>query len=185
MCNALELTFKGIDGQNKPNALLAKEMRVKFAMMVAFAVGAAMAGQGDADYDEAPEWEKENFWIFPNGIRIPRDQVFGRLVGYTVEHGIDQALKGKFKPTDFAWNIAKNFTVDKCMPTLLDMSIGYYGNYDTFKKQAITPEYMAEKLGYMQSDIATSNFAKNLSEFMYDALGVDVGAKKIDWAMRM
>ena len=166
--------------------------------MVAIAIGLAAAGQDDEDYDEAPEWEKQNFWILPDGIRLPRDQVFGKLIGHTIEKVADQLFKGEFKDQNvleiggtLLKDIITNFTPDKVSPELLNLAIGYFGNYDMFRERAIVPDYMADKIGYMQRDIATSNLAAHLSEALYDITKplpffptVNIGAKKVDWALK-
>ena len=74
--------------------------------------------------------------------------------------------------------------IDKCVPAIADMWLGTWGNYDTFRKQAVTPEYMANKLGYLQKDLSTSKLSGDISEALLDVLGIDVSAKKVDFFLQ-
>lgn len=160
----------------------------KSAVIACIALGIAAAGHGDPDYDEAPQYERENFWILPNGIRIPKDQVLGKMIGNSVEYAYKQILDGEDSLPEatvkILGNIAEQFTPDSFMPAIMDFSIGWFGDYDMFTGKRITPEYMADKMGYLQKDISTSKIAVDLSEAIYAITGYAPGAKKIDWAMK-
>ena len=167
-----------------------QELMFKCALMGAMGMAAALAGQGDDDYDEAPDYEHENFWILPNGIRIPKDQLFGKLIGGTVEKATRQYLKdGDVKKKELIMDILGNFAIDKCVPALVDLGWGTIGNYDSFKKKSVTPEYMADKLGYLQKDLSTSKAGADISKAIFDftkgvfGTPVDVGAKKVDFVI--
>ena len=161
-----------------------QELMFKCVLMGAIGMAAALAGQGDDDYEEAPDYEHENFWILPNGIRIPKDQLFGKLIGGTVEKATAQYLKdGDVKKLELIQDILGNFAIDKCVPALVDLGWGTIGNYDSFKKKSVTPEYMADKLGYLQKDLSTSKLGVDVSETLYKAFGIDVGAKKVDFVV--
>lgn len=164
------------------------ELIFKSAVIACIALGIAAAGHGDPDYDEAPQYERENFWILPNGIRIPKDQVLGKMIGNSVEYAYKQILDGEDSLPEatvkILGNIAEQFTPDSFMPAIMDFSIGWFGDYDMFTGKRITPEYMADKMGYLQKDISTSKIAVDLSEAIYAITGYAPGAKKIDWAMK-
>lgn len=174
--NTLDNMIHGKDARTK------QELRFKFLLMAAIGMSAALAGTGDDDYDEAPDYEHDNFWILPNGVRIPKDQLFGRLVGGTIEKATHQYLKdGEVKKLELVKDVLGNFAIDKCTPALIDLGFGIVGNYDTFKGRSVTPEYMAEKLGYLQKDLSTSKLGADISEAMFKVFGVDIGAKKVDF----
>ena len=174
--NTLDNMIHGKDARTK------QELRFKFLLMAAIGMSAALAGTGDDDYDEAPDYEHDNFWILPNGVRIPKDQLFGRLVGGTIEKATHQYLKdGDVKELELVQDVLGNFAIDKCTPALIDLGFGIVGNYDTFKGRSVTPEYMAEKLGYLQKDLSTSKLGADISEAMFKVFGVDIGAKKVDF----
>lgn len=164
------------------------ELIFKSAVIACIALGIAAAGHGDPDYDEAPQYERENFWILPNGIRIPKDQVLGKMIGNSVEYAYKQILDGEDSLPEatvkILGNIAEQFTPDSFMPAIMDFSIGWFGDYDMFTGKRITPEYMADKMGYLQKDISTSKIAVDLSEAIHAITGYAPGAKKIDWAMK-
>jgi hypothetical protein len=144
VCNTLENMVRADDTRLK------QELWFKFVLMGAMGMAAAMAGQGDDDYDEAPDYEHDNFWILPNGIRIPKDQLFGRLVGGTVEKATRQYLRdGDVKKLELIKDILGNFVIDKSVPALVDLAWGTVGNYDSFKGRSVTPEYMADRWGYL------------------------------------
>ncbi len=184
LLNTWDLMLTGTTMSGKKNRSLQAELIFKTALISAFAIGIAAAGEGDEDYEEAPDYEKENFWIFPNGIRIPKDQVLGKMIGNSVEKSYSQWKKGKAEPLDILKNIAESFAPDKAMPAIFDMAIGSLGNYDTFYKQAIVPEYMADKLGFLQKDIRTSNFSADVTEALWKTFGINLSAKKLDWAIQ-
>ena len=178
VCNTLESMVRADDTRLK------QELWFKFVLMGAMGMAAAMAGQGDDDYDEAPDYEHDNFWILPNGIRIPKDQLFGRLVGGTVEKATRQYLKdGDVKKLELIKDILGNFVIDKSVPALVDLAWGTVGNYDSFKGRSVTPEYMADRWGYLQKDLSTSKIAADISEGLLNVLGIDVGAKKVDFVI--
>ena len=152
--------------------------------MVAFGIGVAAAGEGDEDYDEAPEWEKKNFWIFPNGMRLPKDQVLGTIVGTAAEESYRQWRKGKAEPSKLLEIICEHFSPNNITPAIIDtMFGGFMANYDSFKKQDIVPEYMKQRRGFLQKDLNTANVAVAISKALYNTLGWDVSAKKIDFAI--
>lgn len=165
-----------------------QELLFKCALVACIAGGIAIAGHGDPDYDEAPDYEKDNFWIFPNGLRFSKDQVLARLVGNTVEYAVGAILNGDQKPSDTAKKIIANafsqFRPDTYMPSTFNLIIGGVGGYDLFRKRPITPEYMRDTIGYLQKDISTSELAADLSWALNKSIGLDIGAKTIDWALQ-
>jgi len=181
LCNTLGEMFLSDDTRRK------QELWFKFCLMGAIGMAAALAGTGDADYDEAPEYEHDNFWVLPFGIRIPKDQLFGRLVGGTIEKAMHQYLKdGDVKKKELAMDILGNFALDKCIPALADIVAGLYGEtgYDTFRKKAVVPEYMVNRFGYLKKDLSTSKISEDISKTMLDVFGFDVAAKKIDFVIQ-
>lgn len=184
MCNALELMATGTTLSGQKNRTLQGELLFKAALITAIGVGVAAAGEGDDDYEEANQYEKENFWILPNGLRFPKDQVLGKLFGNVAEKSYTQWRKGKFEPSDILRSIKENFTPDKFIPALAEIALGGMYNYDTFYKSAIVPEYMQGKLGHLQKDLATSNMASDVSDFLWKYTRTDVSAKRLDWALQ-
>ena len=87
ICNTIDEMVRGNDTRIK------QELWFKFVLFGAMGMAAAMAGADDDDYMEAPEWEHDNFWIFPSGIRIAKDQLFGRMIAGTVEKATRQYLR--------------------------------------------------------------------------------------------
>ena len=184
MCNALELMATGTTLSGQKNRTLQGELLFKAALITAIGVGVAAAGEGDDDYEEANQYEKENFWILPNGLRFPKDQVLGKLFGNVAEKSYTQWRKGKFEPSDILRSIKENFTPDKFIPALAEIALGGMYNYDTFYKSAIVPEYMQGKLGHLQKDLATSNMASDVSDFLWKYTKTDISAKRLDWALQ-
>ena len=184
MCNALELMATGTTLSGQKNRTLQSELIFKAALITAIGIGVAAAGEGDDDYEEANQYEKENFWILPNGLRFPKDQVLGKLFGNVAEKSYTQWRKGKFEPSDILRSIKENFTPDKFIPALAEIALGGMYNYDTFYKSAIVPEYMQGKLGHLQKDLATSNMASDVSDFLWKYTRTDVSAKRLDWALQ-
>jgi len=133
LCNTLETMATGTTISGGKNRRLQQELLFKAALITAVAVGVAAAGDGDEDYEEAPDYEKENFWILPNGLRFPKDQVLGKIIGNTVEKSYAQWKKGKAEPSTILKSILENFKPDRFMFAIFDLAIGGFGNYDTFK----------------------------------------------------
>ena len=183
LCNALELMATGRTLSGEKNRTLQGEILFKAALVTAIGIGVAAAGEGDDDYEQANQYEKENFWILPNGLRFPKDQVLGKLFGNVAEKSYTQWRKGKFEPSDILRSIVENFTPDKFMPALAEIALGGIYNYDTFYKSAIVPEYMEGKLGHLQKDLATSNMAVDISNALWKYFHADVSAKRLDWAL--
>ena len=145
------------------NTRIKQELWFKCILMGAMGMAAALAGSGDDDYDEAPDYEHDNFWILPNGIRIPKDQLFGRLVGGTVEKATAQYLKtGDVNKIKLIKDVLGNFTIDKCVPAIVDLAWGVVGNYDSFRGRSVTPEYMVDRVGYLQKDLSTSKIGVDI-----------------------
>lgn len=184
LCNSLQLLFTGTTLSGEKNRKLQSELLFKAALTVAMGIGVAAAGEGDDDYEEANQYEKENFWILPNGLRFPKDQVLGKLFGNAAEKSYTQWRKGKFEPSDILKSIIENFTPDKFMPAMADIVLGGYFNYDTFYKSPIVPEYMQGKLGHLQKDLSTSNMATDVSDALWKYFHTDVSAKRLDWALQ-
>lgn len=184
LCNALELMATGRTLSGEKNRTLQGEILFKAALVTAIGIGVAAAGEGDDDYEQANQYEKENFWILPNGLRFPKDQVLGKLFGNVAEKSYTQWRKGKFEPSDILRSILENFTPDKFMPALAEIALGGIYNYDTFYKSAIVPEYMEGKLGHLQKDLATSNMAVDISNALWKYFHADVSAKRLDWALQ-
>ena len=160
---------------------------LKMALVAMAAIGCATAGHGHKDYDEAPDWEKRSFWIFPNGFRIPKDQVFGRVIGNSVEAMASAYLSNKNPEYGkLISNALGEFIPDNHWPQLMTYMFGFVGNYDTFRDKPIVPIYMEDKLGYNQFDISTSNLAKDMSKFLYDISNrnINFSAKKIDYGFQ-
>ena len=184
LCNSLQLLFTGTTLSGEKNRKLQSELLFKAALTVAMGIGVAAAGEGDDDYEEANQYEKENFWILPNGLRFPKDQVLGKLFGNVAEKSYTQWRKGKFEPSDILKSIIENFTPDKFMPAMADIVLGGYFNYDSFYKSPIVPEYMQGKLGHLQKDLSTSNMATDVSDALWKYFHTDVSAKRLDWALQ-
>jgi hypothetical protein len=134
---------------NQKNTRLQKEILFKVALNTAFAIGLSVAGHGDEDYDEAPEYEKDTFWIFPDGFRLSKDEIYGRTVGTAIQRAIDQYYKeGKIDVLKTFGAIASVFKPSTIMPAVLDMFYGAIYNKDSFTGREIVPEYMMHKVGY-------------------------------------
>ena len=173
----------GTDQNGQRTNLIFKTMLIAFA-----AIAVAGAGQGDPDYEEAEDWEKQSFWILPHGYRFPKDQVLGKIIGNTVEMAADRIFKGKDIPVkDIFKNIANSLMPDNGLPEFLNLLLGTVGNYDTFRGTSVVPDYMAGLAGWEQKDINTSNIAKDLSKALFVATGGawygDWSAKKLDFAL--
>ena len=176
-------TGETLSGEKNRN--IQKELMFKCALITAMAIGVAAAGAGDEDYEEAPDYEKSNFCMLPNGLRIAKDQIFGRVIGTSVEKAYAQWKRGKAEPSEILKNIIDEFTPN-LIPALADVFVGGIANYDTFRNRTIIPEYMTRKNlpGRLQKDLSTSNLAVDISEGLWKTLGWDVSAKKLDWAIQ-
>lgn len=180
--NSLDLLYSGKDSMNQTNKTLQKEMLFKVAFFALAGVAASAWGAGDDDYEEAPDWEKNTFWIFPNGIRFGRDEIFGRTIGRLAEEAYTQARNKRFDIKKFSGIAIDAFSPNNIMPTILDIYGGLYMNRDSFTKREIVPERMKALPGPKQIDMYTSNMARDFSSVMY-ALGIDVSAKKVNYLL--
>lgn len=152
------------------------------------ALGAAMLfayGHGHRDYDEAPDYEWQNYWIFPDGVREPKDQCFGTNIGTTVEMALRQIAKdGKVDIPKLMGSLVGAFAPNDCFPAIINLIMGAKSNYDYFKKQQIVPDYMKNLPVNKQVDINTTHLAKDMSYFLDNYLGFEVSPKRIDWALQ-
>jgi len=180
--NSLDLLFSGKDAMNQTNKTLQKEMLFKVVFFTLMGVAASAAGAGDDDYEEAPDWEKNTFWILPMGVRFGRDEIFGRTIGRIAEEAYTQALHKKFDVKKFSGIAIDAFAPNNIMPTILDIYGGLYMNRDSFTKRDIVPERMKALPGPKQIDMYTSNMAKDFSSVMY-ALGINVSAKQVNYLL--
>lgn len=176
-------TLADLSGRNGKER--AFEIALKGVLIGGIAATLHSMGHGHDDYDEAPDYEWKRFWILPNGIRIPKDQIFGQSIGTTVEMACRQMDKhGKVNKFDLLKNVLGTFAPDNFIPTIATLFTGLVGNYDTYKDREIIPSYMKDKLGYLHTDLNTSNLAADVSTFLWTHLGIDISSKKIDWLYR-
>jgi len=150
-----------------------------------------MQGAGDDDYDEAPDYERDNYWLLGDGLRIPKDQVLGKLIGNPMEMLGHQIATGKVDGVEVLGKafseILDSLKPESATPAFINLFQGLRdGGTDYFRNKPITPEYMKNRVGYMQKDLSTSRLAEDLSKFLYDWSPwnkVDIGAKKLQWAI--
>jgi len=161
------------------------ELLFKMALTASLAMAVHGWGKDDDDYKEAPDYEWQNFWILPGGRRISKDQVFGKMIGTTVEMALRQLDKeGKIDKWKLAQNVMLAFKPDGLMPASVSLALGLAGNYDFYRQKSIVPYFMEGKVGYKQYDINTRELSKDISKFLFDKFGWDLSAKKIDWAFQ-
>ena len=161
------------------------ELGLKMALTAMGAVAVFGLGHGNRDYDDAPEYEWQNFWILPNGFRIPKDQCFGTSIGTTVEMMCRQWENDKkLDPAKLVTSFLGSYTPQNILPTIAVLGLGIGVNKDTFKNTDIVPEYLQGKHGFQQVDVNTSNLAKDISSFLYTNFKQDVSAKKLDWGFQ-
>lgn len=162
------------------------EFLLKASLISFLAISAGIHGAGDDDYEEAPDWEKDNYYVLGNGLRIPKDQVLGKLIGNSMELLGYQMAKGEIKLDEAGKQLVhdiKNAVIpDNLMPAFINLAIGVAGDYDMFRQKHITPEYLQNKISYLQKDLSTSQVSSDLSWAIYQATGAEIGAKKINFA---
>ena len=187
--NAIDLLVNGRDSMNQENRRLQKEMWFKLALTVAMALGSAYRGKDDEDYKRAPKWERETYWIFPGGLRMAKDEIFGRSIGSAVETAYLKYLEeGKLDIGDVGEilkDIAVSFKPNSLIPAFIDTyGIGVGMNIDTFRGKDIVKDYLKKKPGPDQKDAYTHNLAVDISKVIKNTFNVDISAKMVDYVIQ-
>lgn len=200
--NFTDLILTGRDSNNRYNKTLRRDAIIKFALGVACVLANTYRNQGDPAYEDAPEWEKKTYWIFPGGYRIGRGEVFGTVFGYPLQKAFDKILKNKnIDKLDVAGGILLDMlhavglpestdiseTIIKISPDFLTNILGLYYNKDPFTKQTIVSSSLEKEIGYNQRNAYTSQLAVDISKLFACLPWIfkgDISAKKIDYALK-
>lgn len=133
------------------------------------------AHQGDADYKEIPDWEKDMFWILPpvnipgfgkTYIRIPKPFETGVMFGSSVERALDMYFADKpdaFKK--FADSMIKAL-MPSAIPTIGVPFLEQFANRSTFTDRTLIPADMEKHLPEYQYTPYTTEVAKKLGQII-------------------
>ncbi|MBQ6298641.1 MAG: glucosaminidase domain-containing protein [Selenomonadaceae bacterium] len=157
-------------GNSKP--LFGKLFRAAAHGVLMAALQAAIAHAGDDDdkeaYEQAPNWEKETYWIFPaiknpitgTALRIPKGFDFGmRFMANLTDETIGAAFDNKpFEGKRF-WETFKG-ALPSLTATIISPAIEAYTNYSFFRDAPIVPLREQHLDAEAQYDANTSSVAK-------------------------
>lgn len=148
-------------GNSKP--LFGKVIRTALMGVIPALLQAAINGSDDdrkKEYEQAPDWEKDTYWIF-GGFKIPKGMDFGiRLLGNLTEELFSS------KPFDWqrvfgspVWNALPSLTA-----TLITPAVEVVQNYSYFRGAPIDPKSEQHLPAYLRYDTSTSDVAKVVGE---------------------
>ena len=115
-------------------------------------------------YKKRPDWEKETYWIFGDGVRIPKGQdVAGRFVSALTDEFIDKALDDDPVSGKRLLKVIRD-AVPSIIPSLIEPAYEVRMNYSAFRDAPIVPVGQQRLDKAEQYGRYTSSFAKLFSE---------------------
>ena len=122
-------------------------------------------------YENRPDWEKDTYWIFGDGIRIPKGMDVGiRLVSALMEETM--------KNDPASWRrVWKNFAggFPSITSTIFTPALESYANYSIFRDAPVVPYSEQQRSARNQYGIHTSWVAKEIGDKL------DYSPRKIDY----
>ena len=147
------------------------------------------ANYGNKDYEEAPPWLKDLFWLIPTFdkktpfIRLPKPHLPGMLFGSLPERAMDFARTRDPKAFDGVMESLLKTTLPGMggvpVPSLAIPIIEGVTNYSFFRGRPIVPSHLERFPAKYQSQPWTTEIAKETSKMM-SAVGVELSPLKIE-----
>lgn len=121
------------------------------AYIVIPTLGFYMLNKDDPDYQEEPDWIKQNYWYFKIGdkpYRFPKPFEVGTLVSSVIEKTLDWVRTNE--PQEFA-KFAKQFFINNAkgfnpMPTVIRPFVENFMNYSFFRDAPLVPKSLDKNL---------------------------------------
>lgn len=115
-------------------------------------------------YKKRPDWEKETYWIFGDGVRIPKGQdIATRFVSALTDEFIGKALDDDPVSTKRLLKVIRD-AVPSIIPSLIEPAYEVRMNYSAFRDAPIVPVGQQRLDKAEQYGRYTSSFAKLFSE---------------------
>lgn len=115
-------------------------------------------------YKKRPDGEKETYWIFGDGVRIPKGQdIVTRFVSALTDEFIDKAMDDDPVSTKRLFKIIRD-AVPSIIPSLIEPAYEVRMNYSAFRDAPIVPVGQQRLDKAEQYGKYTSSFAKLFSE---------------------
>ena len=116
-------------------------------------------------YKNRPDWEKDTYWVFGDGVRIPK----GVDLGIRLLSTLTDEFLGKIADNDpiEARRIAKVFrdAAPSIMPTIIEPAFEVWANYSYFRDAPIVPFREQNLPKHLQYGTSTSTVAKIFGEY--------------------
>ena len=116
-------------------------------------------------YKNRPDWEKDTYWVFGDGVRIPK----GVDLGIRLLSTLTDEFLGKIADNDpiEARRIAKVFrdAAPSIMPTIIEPAFEVWANYSYFRDAPIVPFREQNLPKHLQYGTSTSTVAKMFGEY--------------------
>lgn len=121
------------------------------AYIVIPTLGFYMLNKDDPDYQEEPDWIKQNYWYFKIGdkpYRFPKPFEVGTLVSSVIEKTLDWVRTNE--PQEFS-KFAKQFFINNAkgfnpMPTVIRPFVENFMNYSFFRDAPLVPKSLDKNL---------------------------------------
>ena len=121
------------------------------AYIVIPTLGFYMLNKDDPDYQEEPDWIKQNYWYFKIGdkpYRFPKPFEVGTLISSVIEKTLDWVRTNE--PQEFA-KFAKQFFINNAkgfnpMPTVIRPFVENFMNYSFFRDAPLVPKSLDKNL---------------------------------------
>lgn len=176
------------------NAPMSTAVKVAGAISLPSAL-AWMNGQGDSRYEDAPDWQKDLFWVIPtdrwqvgaddgrprdqvrtvdgqtqinNGItfRIPKPWGMGLIFGSGVERGLSAFAADKPDAFKGFGGSMAAVSIPSLIPNAVTPIIEQFANRSTFTNRTLVPDQMEKYLPEYQYTPYTTETSKALGQIM-------------------
>lgn len=175
-------------GNKKPLANKVFRAMVNGVLVAAVQFFAAHFGDDDDKkaYEQAPDWEKETYWIFPAiNFRFPKGMDIGiRLFANLTDEALGAMFDGKsMNAKRIFWDTAYN-ALPSLTATIVTPAVEVLQNYSYFRGAPIDPKSEQHLPAHMRYDETTSGVAKGLGGSWLAKLfsdGTGWSPRKIDY----
>jgi len=156
-----------------------------------YAWNKAQGQDGLDDYNDLPDYKKDNFMSFRIGpgkfLHIPKPYDLG-----VPQSVLTRAFMAIDKGEQPDWDAIKGTTVNSLSPLKVDDVLGgpYSGvmeartNYDTFRNQNVVPPYEVNKYRSQRDMSKASRIGKGISEALFQGANLDADARTVDQLIR-
>ena len=123
-----------------------------------------MCGDEDWYKNDLQDYEKQNYWILGENLRVPKGLDFGiRFFSNLTENVLNSAYNKDPKAFNSWWKPLKD-SAPGLIPTGLEPIIECLTNYDMFRQRVIVPQYQQKLPALSQYDANTTSLAKFIGE---------------------